>query len=201
MSARRIAGIAARVARRVLLGTAEHKSFDVIGTSTPLLATPQIAALSAVPQGDDYNQRTGSSIRAESLFIRYSIILNTTGGATQQVVRWWVIIDTGCQGATPSVSGTANSFLTGLTTEDMRNPLNTSRFLVLRQMTSVVSTGGSQRRIGQLEIPLRARLHYLGTGSTAADLGPNNIFLIALGSDAANGPTLSIRTRLRFIDA
>lgn len=193
------------VVRSVIRSDAEHKYFDEKYLGAVVSASPAIGPLALMATGADASTRTGQQILAYSVFVRWSVSLNTTGAAVQQVIRMIIFQDMDGTGASfPLINLLGTGLFNGSvapTTEQQLSAISRDRYRILRDKTLVVSTGAGQRRMGTEYIPLGNRqINFLDGGSAASAIGPGQIYLVAFSGDAANGPNFSFTSRLRYID-
>lgn len=159
---------------------------QVIGTSATVYPLTQVAG------GDAYNQRDGNSIKAASLLLRITAVLNLP--SEQSFVRCILLIDNEQRASNPT------------STEVLENPtdylspinhINGSRFTVLRDFFLNLRKD-MNALISKKYIKLGHHIKYSSTTST--DTKEGNIYLLLISDTSMNAPTIDFDSRLRFID-
>lgn len=174
----------------------EKKVLDTNADPTPS-NTASIVTLSNVAQGDDYNQRNGRKIKADSIYLNGQVRIENTA-AKETVLRVIIFIDSESDGETP----TAAELLQDGT--DLQSPLNYAyagtRFKVLMDRYLLVSSNGPQNKAIKFYRKLGHHVSYLGTGATSGNMGTGNIYMLLMSNEPTNTPTFSYWARFRFID-
>lgn len=192
-----------RVVAQYLRGEEERKAVDFILAASPPSGTPVIGYLTTIPQGTDYFERLGLEARLRRIHIRWSVTLNSAAAGPSQLLRFLVILDTQPNQANIPIGGQAGVFFSAApSTESPRQFTTTQRYWVLNDQVVTVSSGQGQRRYGEFSHSLNAISHYdqgTITGSVSTIL-TNALWIMYIGSDAANPPAFAGTARLWFSD-
>jgi hypothetical protein len=189
----------------------EDKKFDVDGsTATVISSTASVYNLSNIAQGNDYNNRSGDSILAQGMELRIAVGGSSVNNGSY--LRVLLVADRENHGADIAIGdvlqGGAVPFLQPI------NATSGNRFEVLYDEVvfmsalspALASSGTSTAYIpDRLLLPVLNRKwnkHIKYTSSAGADASnwENALFLVAISSDATNGPTISFTFRLHFTD-
>lgn len=185
---------------------------------TPIILSPQNTAaytLNSVAQGDGESNRDGRRINMMNLHVRVNVRLlpqnNLTASVTSVSGCIWIILDKQANGVVPSASEIFS--ITGGTTcteVDLFNNLQYSkRFQVLKKMRyhlnyTAAGYDGTAFDLFGSEINFKKSINlrglpvtFSGTTEDVANITDNSITAWFV-SNAANIPTVSFRSRLRF---
>ena len=159
-------------------------------------STMTVIPLSLVPEGTDYNERTGRKVRAKSIYLNAQVRINSSATATTfRYILFWDKDSDGESVTSAELLQVAN---------DLQSPLNYatagSRFKILRDGNVDLSIDGQRvktikcfRRMGQ-------HLTFLGDGSTTGSLGSGQVYMALISNETTNVPDFNYYTRFRFID-
>lgn len=170
--------------------------------TTFLAASPQLISttgfvqpLSNTTQSDLQTGRTGQSILAQDILIRYSIQMNATAVST--VVRLILLCDKEMDGTYPAITEI-------LASTTPQSPLDIDdskgRFVILFdrliQMNITTNVGSSQKVYKKLGFHIYSR----GTDNSEGSQGKNSLFLIGLSNEATLTPSMIMHCRLKYTD-
>lgn len=172
---------------------AEDKRHDVASSINPT-TSGQIQPLLRIAQGSGSLQRIGNSILLKDIFVRYDTLINTS--ALNSVVRIILICDKQNDGATPTMS---QIFQTGLYDSPM-NIDNSKRFVVLYDRTHSLSSTGNQRVNNKVFKTLNFHTKYDGPTDAITDMRDNQLYFIAVSSEASDFPTVNFYSRVKYYD-
>lgn len=174
----------------------EVKNFDVAVTSLSVPSAGTIVQFTGIAEGDEYNQRTGRSIKASSFLLKCDLAINAS--ATSSAFRQLIFIDTMTNGAAPAVTDvlSAASYLAEMNI----NGVQPHRFRILSDKTFTLSNQGTQSRTFSKYHKLRHHINWYGTGGGTTNMGPGQVFVLWIGSEATNTPTLNYSARFRYVD-
>jgi len=188
----------------------EDKKFDVDGSGgTTITSTATVVNFTNIAQGNDYNNRSGDSILGQALEFRATAVGNTA--VPRNIIRVLIVVDRENHGVDPVIG----DVLQGGTQPFLQPMLATSanRFEVLYdELVSVVNAPGLAAsgtstdyvpdRVVFRPLIRKWNKHVKYTSSAGADASnwENAIFLMAISSDATNGPLLQYTFRLHFTD-
>lgn len=196
----------------VRLINVEEKIFDVDGTATgtELQTTPTVVNLSNIAQGTDFFNRVGNSIRPQTFRFAFSCAGNVNNPG--HMVRLLVVQDKENQGVDP----TMGDVLAGLSQPILAplNPETKQRFRILvdraiaftQPSPGVAASGTSTTYIPERKQPeiydmrLSGHIRYDDTAGADASNLEGALFLMAVSTDASNGPSLRYTSRLTFTD-
>lgn len=200
MAARTAARVARRVVFQALATQTELKRLDLNFAVSPTIATPQILWPTQLVGGSSYFQRIGTEVRLRQLVLHWTVLRNAAAVAPTQLVRVVVYIDTQVNGTAPTMGLATDLFSVNPSLTEQRTPNTGSRFVVLRDKVISVSTGQATYRQGRWIIPLRAVSHWLDAANLITSALTNQVYILVVGSDAANGAQFTVSTRLHFRD-
>lgn len=173
----------------------EFKFFDTTVTSTAT-TTPVVQEINVVASGDSPQQFDGMQYRMKSLHA--SVNLKQGSTPAPAIVKMWWIIDIDCLGGTPLFTDIFTFPIAGQPTVVHRNLGNKTRFLILKEMTCVISPNGDAHAQESYYRKLDAKVQYDATGAVQR----HNRLLFVYCSDqaGASAPIISAFNRIRFID-
>lgn len=169
-----------------------------------------------VLQGDAFNQREGNEIITTSLLIRGTILTDGLALAPS-FVRMIVFWDKQTNNGAPTISGAANSLMSGSPTVgghlDWRNQDTISRFdiisdktytlnpQVIKTLTASDVTANQPVSVAfSKRVRLGRKIKYLSSTGSAGDLVSNNIAVAFIGDSDTNPAQLDCNFRLYFKD-
>ena len=172
----------------------EFKSLDTAVTAT-ITSTPVITLLNGCAKGDTLNTRDGRQIRLKSVAVNLQCTMHAT--PLDDMLRVMLVID-----KQPNVTALViGDLLVNTNMGSMRNLDNRKRFVILRDERVVLSVGGGTNTFWQYYKELDMHTIYDGSDAgTIADITSNALYLIIFSTEAANGPSVSRTTRVRFLD-
>ena len=174
------------------LVNSEMLHHDVGQDGTTVLSTGTVYALTAISNGDDAGTRTGNSILLRTLLNR--IRFTKHASAVTTVVRFMLVWDTQQIGDTTPAAGDILQYA------DVDSPLNlasSGRFKVLANKTVALS---SQMPIWHSERFLKLYKHVRYNGAASADIQRNGLYLLVVGDQATNLPTMDWYARVGYHD-
>lgn len=178
------------------LVNSEMYKWDVVETGAVVTSAQNSysARLSAIPQGDGDNARTGNSIFARSLNIRGQVI-NNISGTPPEYMRVMVVLDTQQIGdTTPNLADVLEN--NGYNSHLLKSTVG--RFKILFSSIYEVNSTINISRTFDINIPMRHHIRYNGTAGT--DVQKGGLYIMAISSEATNGPTLRFDSRLSYHD-
>lgn len=156
--------------------------------------TGTVHNLFGIPQGDDTGNRQGNSIKLTRIDGRIAVFLN--GVTAQTVCRIIIGIDHQANGANPAVTDV-------LASDDvyaLRNMDKAKRFTILMDEVALLSDSSDQIKWFEIHKPLDIHVEFTGPTASLADVSTNNIFLIAVSTNAVSGPTVNRFVRIKYLD-
>lgn len=173
----------------------EKKYLDV-NQDTNITNTGTVVPISLMGQGDDVSERNGRRIKAYSEFLRGQITIDPS--ATKTTFRYIIVRDNNPNGANISFT----DVLEGGT--DLQSPLKKQnagmRFKVLCDRTVDLSINGVETKSVYFFRRLYEHVNFLGTGSTAGNLGPGAYFLMLLSNEPTAAPLFHYWNRFSYVD-
>lgn len=197
--AAKVAQTAATVAKIASMVNSEKQYYDnntLLVTRNPT-PTGTVDIMSGIPQGDDNGQRTGNSIKLNSLYI--TMQGGMSASATQTFVRMILFEDKFNTGTAPTAANVLGLTLT--TGWSVIAPLNvdfSTRYKVLLDKRIALSQNGKQNFIFKKYIKTQRHVHY--TGPAATDTYNGNIYLLLLSNESTNTPTIYFNCRVGYYD-
>ncbi len=176
----------------------EYKFHDVKQTAVSVTSTPVIVQLTNVGQGDTAQIRDGASIKWTKISLRHTIILSAAARSSQ--VRLLLVLDRQTNGAIYSASDVLDDVSINDIIVSMYNLDNKYRFRVLKDVTMTLDENGNESRLINWTVPMSTKCRFSGTAGTIADLSSYSLSLLQVSSEAANFPSITTVSRLRYID-
>lgn len=178
------------------LVNSEMYKLDTVEAGTIITSNPvtYVTHLSAVAQGDGDSARTGNSIFARSLNIRGQAIFSAAG-TDPQFMRVMVVLDQQQIADSPSTLGVVlenNGYNSHL------NKASVGRFKVLYNKVIELDSVKNKSVPIDINIAMRHHIRYNGTAST--DIQKGGLYIMAMSSEAVNGPKLVFDARLSYHD-
>lgn len=191
-----------RIVAQYIAGEAEVKIYDAAGTHAGLVSgAPQVSWLNAIAQGTELYQRIGLDFRMRRIYLRLTCVQNPASATSTQALRLILFLDTQPNGAAPPVSGNLALFTSATPSlPSMRNLAATNRYWVMADRNVTLSTGSRTQVNIELSQSLRAVTQFVAAAAAITDMLANGIYLMSIGFDAANGPSVYFSTRLWFSD-
>lgn len=180
------------------LVNSEMLKFDTneVGTIVTTSGTYQ-SHLTAIAIGDTDTTRTGNSIFVRAVNIKGRVVYNATAGVAPTFLRLMVVIDTQQVGDTlPSIGSVIDTASGGY----QAHMLNTTvgRFKVL--YSKILVNDSIQRTVVPFELNFPMRHHVRYNGSNSTDIQKGGIYVLAISSEATNGPKLIWNARVSYHD-
>jgi hypothetical protein len=188
----------------------EEKTWDVDGSAgTTVTSTATVVNLSNIAQGDDYGNRTGDSILCQSIEFRATVSGNTA--TPRNKIRVLIVRDKANRGVDPVIGdvlqgGTSPSVQPYLEPQSGRFDVLYDQLVFLNNTTGLAASGTSTDYVADQEIlpsmikKWNQHIKYAGTAGADGSNWAGALFLMAISSDAANGPNLLYTFRIRFTD-
>jgi len=199
-SERRIVNAAVRAAHELLAVDNDEPS-NTLSTS----ATPTFFLLNGVQQGTAGNQRSGREVKPEGLRLALSSALNSLVSSSLQ--RFLVVRDNECRGAQFAIADLLQYNTQGI--DQLNSPVNfdnRKRFTILLDkvytMNSCSALGtswGVPFVHSEFDLRLGGITHYYNTSSgTITDIDSGAIFLVCIGTSAANADSFGFSSRVTY---
>lgn len=173
----------------------EFKHIDTVPVTITPVQAGTVYAMHGCAESTSSQGRNGLSIRTKSVFVRYTITENASATAT--TVRVMLVKDQRPAGTTPAVTDileTGNRWIA------LMNNINTTRFTVLSNKLYSFSSSGTQQIHGEIYKKLNFITKYNGSTAADTDIDSNALYLIVVGSEATNTPSMTYTARVRYID-
>lgn len=187
-------------------GLKELKYVDTAQTNYACDTTGNVTALNLIAVGDDNTNRDGRQVTIKSVQL-HGILYPVDGTTSATKCRVMLVWDNAVSGALPAI-GTILTTANGTTF-----PLvdNANRFTILVDRTyslGVVTNVATQAYAmgpGAIDVEIYRRINsmtqYSGTTAAIASIQNGGLYLVCVGSSAANdGGTLQASVRVRFSD-
>ena len=184
----------------------EHKYYDTVpfsGASIDSSGTVAAGTMNLV-QGDGGTTRDGDQVKAKSIYLQFNTEKHASSTGTE--LRIIVGLDFRPEGAPPTVADVLNSasVLSAMNMDHRR------RFKILRDWRTILSDATATKLTKKWYFPLgkksrgrrgrRLGLRLNFAGSTTDEPQNVNIFILAISDEATNTPSLSMISRVRFVD-
>jgi len=202
----------------------ETKMFDVSQTAQAITYSGLVQSLSNVAEGSDYLNRSGNSILAQRLNLRFQVFGNENVGQamTNPTVRLMVLRDmlyTSGTDPTPAqileVTATAQAVYSPFLHIHDGNPA-AKRFRVLMDKTisivfpyattiattgtGVVDTLGSVSHFQEVDMHVGAHVEFQSTAGTDAAAWVGHLYFFQISNIQTNGPLVAWYSRMYFTD-
>ena len=192
------AKIARNVAYLMSVVNVETKVHDRdVGDVQPDNTTGNVRNLCLIPEGSDYNERTGRSIKLKSIAIKAQLKVNAT--AELNTIRVMVVRTLLNSSSAPTVSDVLQS----VDINSFRNRENNQRsFNVLydRNITLSLDNDNEYKQFSFYK-KLDSHMYFSGTAATEASSGKGAIYLMLLSDQSVNTPTMAnCHTRITYVD-
>ncbi len=174
----------------------EYKSQNV-DFATPSDNSGDVQNITALAQGNQFNQRNGRKIKLFSFRLKGSVIQNTS--AVNTTYRMLLVRDN-LGNTTPPVitdlfASTTNMF-GGRAHQD--DPQTNSRFTVLVDKLYLLQNVGNQ--MVKFDIYRKISSHVTFTGTAATDEGKGALWLMTISNEATNTPAIIADSVVKYID-
>ncbi len=182
----------ARQVRKLVNVEYKHHDKETASFNVTNIGGGTMIPLTLIGQQTDVDDRIGNSLRVTSLQGRYTLARVTS----DSLVRLVLFQDFDCAGTYPITVQLLDD------ATEMNSPLNllnTDRFKILKDWMYVV-TANSPIKYKKFFMKQNSKVEYIGTGANEASQGGGNYFLLALSNKTSEYPTLSLHTRVRYID-
>lgn len=178
----------------------EYKHFDKTTILSPDTAG-LVYHLTNIPEGDDYNQRNGRSIKSQSLYIRGEVAINTTIATNNSFPYYYrliFLIDNECKGVAPTVADVLQAV-------DWNSPLNIDngkQFTILYDEVHNLDPSNQRSHAMKFYKKIGHHIRYQGVGSSITDSRQGQLFVLALSNEPNPSylPTFNFYSRIRYID-
>lgn len=178
-----------------------EKKFIVNDFTSPHIeptTSGQIELLTAMEQGDTQSQRQGNSLKANSIALRYSTLMNPLATGSS-IIRVIVLQEKVSNGAAPLVSDVLNTSIgsdvyASYNTDNMgsRFQIKYDKLIVLNEYRPTNSAN--------VTIPLRHHIKFTGTTASQTDAANGHLYLLLMSSEATNEPSFIGQATFRYFD-
>lgn len=171
----------------------EYKFLDWTNTTISPTAPEVYGDPSWLAAGTSETTRTGNTVKFTSIQMHFSLTKATA--ATQTIVRLVLVSDISSNGVAPAYTDVFSS------TSPLAfvNKNNGRRFHILMDRLVTLDSSYPQK-IFRFYKKLQHHVKYLGNNASDAALGQGAIFFMACSNESTNGPLVSTRSRVRFLD-
>lgn len=168
----------------------ERKYFDVTDTGSTVSSTPTLTHLTAMAQGDDVTNRSGNSVRLQSVMMRYQPSQHAS--ATNSIVR--VILFQWMDDDAP----VATDILDNNAGWGQPNLEKAAKYRIL--LDHVFKFSDSSMRVDFFKYFKELNTHVRYDSTAGTDYAKGSLWLMELSNEGTNLPTVARSTRVRFID-
>lgn len=174
----------------------EYKSLNTAPPTDPN-TTPVLTNLTAIVQGDDFNNRNGRKIRAK--YINYRGFVTQHPTATNTGLRMMIIRDNNGNTTQPVITDLfASASLFNNNKTKTGDPQSNSRFSILYDKYIAFSDSGMTSTHFNWSMNLDHHIYFQGTSAT--DEGKGHLYLITASTEATNDPVLEANVMFKWID-
>jgi len=191
--------------KRVLDNKIEDKHLFVTTTNDNILDVGNKYLMNGIRQGTGSGQRVGAKIRLKHFQCKYRLTL--AGAAVSGcVVRVILFRDRQTNFATPSNTDIFQLSTAVLLPQQMFNTEFRQRFKVLYDKRhSIEMSGGSTNIPKQVNGSINKKLNFTTTYTTdtgtVTDINTNSLYMMVIGSEAANFPLILYNSLITYEDA
>ncbi len=183
-------------ARPRVFRNVETKAVDLTTNSTVNYAGA-IQTLTLCAQGNDWNQRSGNSIRCQALQIGLTAVV----AAGNRAYRYIVFADMEQRGTTPAVTDVLEYTSSPYAVISPYNHIFAHRFVILHdQLVAHIDSTVGQATAFDFALSYDGHIRYIGTTAAAASNGEGSIYFLIIGDNVTSDVTYAITTRTFFID-
>ncbi len=176
----------------------EIKNHDVQQTVVNLTTTPVIIQLSNIPQGDTTITRDGAQCKV--LAIEMNVQIHAVASSSISTVRLLLV----CDKQTNQAIYVNTDLLEDVTISDnLVTPLNLDnkfRFNVIWDKVYTLPLNGQSVRNIKKVFRMSKILRFDSSTPSIADLTSNSFSLVQMANEGTNLPTITMFSRLRFVD-
>lgn len=185
------------LAKRVYSMVDPERKYIDTDISQTIDSTGFVQCLVQLGQGDTAEQRTGNSIKLESLVFKGALSFDTGTTSNNTFFRLIVLIDTSHQGVAPAITDVLDSS----STTSLLNLNNRGRFVILYDKLFTLNDYRLSRQF-QYYKKLNLHVRYSGTTNTVASVGKNAIYMIGFSTIPGGlyPPSIVVRPRIKFYD-
>lgn len=192
-TAQRALNVAQAVSKLINVEFKSHLASPANTCST----TVTITNLTAIAQGDDFDDRDGNKIRVKSLSLRGNMRMSES--ATQTRARIMIIRDNNGSTTAPLIGDLfLNAAAYTGNRHKLSDPQTNSRFTVLLDKTFDMSDNG--RKVYCWKYYKQLDHHAFFTGPASTDEGKGSLWVFSGSSEATNVPINEIDAIVKFID-
>lgn len=179
----------------------EKKFFDVVQTPGGNYMAWQVINLSNIPEGDDYNQRQGNSILAQSLLFRINMLMNLGATVLGNQVRYLIVCDNDQRGVDPTAAELFENTTAGPVS--IISPLNhtvASRFNVMIDKTVKLNSTTNSNEEREHFLKYNRHIKFKDTSGADTACYEGNLYLFICSDATTFAPTCTWYSRLRYTD-
>jgi hypothetical protein len=181
----------ARIATTIF--NVEEKVFDFSQSATG--AT--IQCICQIPQGTDYNNREGLSIKARNLLLNIYSRANLTAGTN--FLRIIIFQDLENRGVAPTVADVFESTTTALNSVSPYNHILAERFRIMLD-EHVTLIFGQQAYFARFVMPIDNHILFQTAAGSVPAQYEGSLYIFLIDSEAVNQSSTTYYTRLTFVD-
>ncbi len=176
------------------LTQAVEKKAHTLSVNGTIPTTGTIDHLTAIAQGDTNQLRDGNQLHC--IYVGGRLQMAQASAASRTFVRVMLVQDRQqIADATPAVT----SVLQASTVQAFLNTNSVGRYKVLYDKVISLSDSGVTNVFRKINISMNSNIRYNGTG--VGDIQKNGIFLILIGNEGTNLPSITSSWRVRFTDS
>lgn len=197
---KKIASDALRIGEFVAgIVNAEDKFFDVQNTSN-VTNGGDTYWLTGITTGTGANQRTGQTVKLDSMSFRWIAYRNTTDTSAGQTVRIMLFIDNQPLQVLPIPAFVLTDVSAPYGPISYLNMDSRGRYHVIYDKTILLSLTGDSIKAGEHNEKMTHHLVWDVAGDLQADALGGHIYALVICDDAANTPLVTFSSRIRFYD-
>lgn len=175
---RKVNTTVANIVNRVLAKRTEHKVLGISSSGIAVVTTGAIVSITTpIVEGDDINQRNGTTIRLG----RIRVLYRGTSVTTSSSVRFILFRDMMNQGTTPAVVDVLPSTSWISMYSDVRE-IQQKRFHIVHDITLDLPIAGENVKTFTKDLPLSGLVYFNGATNVSTANGKGSLFLLVIGN-------------------
>lgn len=176
------------------LVNSEKYHYDTAFSSASIPSAGNITHLTSLAQGDTSVTRTGNSVLLKDCYVRLFMAINPAV-VTQTRVRMILFFD---KQQVSDTSPSVTDVLAAASTESMLNLNASGRFKIVYSREFVLSAYNNGSLV--LNKFFKFSTHVRFNGTAGSDIQRNGLYVLFIGSEATNTPTVSGTFRIGYHD-
>lgn len=173
----------------------EIKHHDVTQVGTAIPSTGNIIGLAAVPQGDAFDNRDGSSIKVLNLTSRMSFVssVSATSGTLVRLILFRGKQENG-------VGYSATDILEAATVHSPKNYTDRFRTKILMDQTFALNNQSTSHALTRFMTKVQKLQGHVSYDDATTNIEDGGLYMLQLSNQGVNTPNITAHHRLTFTD-